>query len=30
MNTIYIIGGGVGVLLLMITFVLIASRSKTI
>ena len=30
MNTIYIIGGGVGVLLLMITFVLITRRSKTI
>ena len=30
MNTIYIIGGTVGVLLLIVTFVLIARRSKTI
>ena len=30
MNTIYIIGGAIGVLLLIVTFVLIASRSKTI
>jgi hypothetical protein len=30
MNTIYIIGGAVGVLLLIVTFVLIARRSKTI